>query len=222
MWSKWGPTAFIVQNTPGPEIELSLRAGNSVVLSWQGSYDFYLVYRDGVPIARVQDDVYVDDLSIGATSYQIRGCYMANNNYGLSPVVGAYVCPTYPIIKPLGSAEWLELKYSTEQHQTFKADYSRDIQSNYMAGRKFPISEASEFYSYTLSFSCAFPSDKRPLALESMVGQIVCVKTPNAEMAIGALSSLPKRTNVFHIEYSISVSNEQYEEEIDIDTGTVL
>lgn len=222
MWSSWGSAAFIVQNIPGPEMALTEQSGNSVTLSWNGEYDFFLVYRDGIPIARTSDRSYVDDLSIGNVSYQIRGCYSGNNYYGLSPVVTTYVCPEYPIIKLLGDADWLELQYSTEQHQVFKTELRRDIQSIYMSGRKYPVSEASEFFSYSLNFNCAFPADARPSDLEAMVGQIVCVKTPNADMAIGALKSLPKRTSLFYIEYSISVSNEQHEEEIDIDTGFVL
>ena len=89
MWSNWGTAALPVTNTPGANITLSVQASSVADLSWQtsGSYDFYLVYRNGKPIAKLTQTQYTDELSSGSTTYQVRGCYNDSSNYGLSSAV---------------------------------------------------------------------------------------------------------------------------------------
>ena len=54
MWSEWSAAALPVSHTEGEAITLSVNASHEAALTWQtaGSYDFYLIERDGVAIAR--------------------------------------------------------------------------------------------------------------------------------------------------------------------------
>ena len=53
-------------------ITLTVQASSVAELNWQtsGSYDFYLVYRNGNPIAKLTQTQYTDELSSGSTTYQ--------------------------------------------------------------------------------------------------------------------------------------------------------
>ena len=84
-WSPWGTAALPVTNVPGSAIALLAVGGIEAELQWTpGSFDYYLVYRDGAAIAKVTESSYTDTASIGIVSYQVRGCYDNSDHYSLS------------------------------------------------------------------------------------------------------------------------------------------
>lgn len=217
-WSEYASAIFIVTNTPGEAISLSvLTGGASAVLTWTATgYDFFVVYRDGVAIAKVTEKSYVDYFSSGKCSYRVRGCYDDSNNYGLSSAVEAEVYSDSPVIIDAETHELLWLELSEQQHRTFAHSLSRQSASYHVTGRALPSVDITEFRDESLSLSCAFwdGDTDAQRQLESMIGRTVCLKTGTGERAIGALTAVSKSVQIFYTTYQLSVTNSDYEEEV--------
>lgn len=218
IWGAITQNVFYVTNTPGEEISLSvLTGGASAVLTWTATgYDFFIVYRDGVAIAKVSEKSYVDYFSSGKCSYRVRGCYDDSNNYGLSSAVEAEVHSDSPVIIDAETHELLWLELSEQQHRTFSHTLSRQAASYHVTGRALPSVDITEFRDESLSLSCAFweGDTDAQRRLESMIGRTVCLKTGTGERAIGALNAVSKSVQMFYTTYQLSVTNSDYEEEV--------
>lgn len=223
LWSAWGETELVITNEPGQEITLTVAAGYEATLSWSGlGYDFFIVYRDGVAIARTAEGYYVDCWSAGDVVYQVRGCNDDNSFYGLSNEVQVEILPETLMIAPVDSGEWLSLALSDTQHRTTKKSLGRTLSALQIAGRRFPAAELTEFYSLSLAGSCAFKTRQECKRFEALLGRLVCLKTKDGDMAVGYLEALSKTAGLFYATYSFTVTQIDYQEEINIDTGDLL
>lgn len=222
LWSTWGEAPIIVANHPGQEISLRVQFGHTAKLSWvKGAYDHYLVYRDGVPIARTSEAEYTDLYSCGRVTYYVRGCYIDRYDYGMSNTVTGHICIHTTMIKPVNGDSWIMMPTSTQLHNDVKKTLTRNVQHLLVQGRPYPITEASEHYSKQISISCAFAHRDDP-GLEQLLGKLVCLKAESQDMVIGTLDELQVSSNYFLVSYTLTVSQEHYQEEIDIDTGIIL
>lgn len=221
MWSEWAEAALPVSNTVGEAITLYVAAEYEATLGWNtdGSYDFYLVDRDGVVIAKTTEKTYTDRVSIGSVVYQVRGCYADSYSYGLSDAVTAEILPPYNMLCATDSGEWLPLRLSETQTRANEKTHAAQITAVHLLGLAYPVAEVSEFRDLTLSVSCAFPRSERATAkaLEALVGKAVCLKTPEGDMANGYLESLSASTDEFMLRYTFSVQHLHNREVIDID-----
>lgn len=217
-WSEYANALFTIQNTPGAPVSLSvLTGGASAVLTWEATgYDFFVVYRDGVAIAKVKEKSYVDFFSAGKCSYRVRGCSDDSNNYGLSVAVEAEVYSDSPVIIDAETHEILWLELSEQQHRTFAHTLSRQAASYHVTGRALPSVDVTEFRDESLSLSCAFweGDTDAQRRLEGMIGRTVCLKSGTGERAIGALTAVSKSVQMFYTTYQLSVTNTDYEEEV--------
>ena len=222
LWSDWGEAPIVVSNNPGREISLSVQFGHTAKLSWdREEYDHYLIYRDGVPIARTEDTEYVDLYSCGQVSYFVRGCYADRYDYGLSNTITGRISIQTTMIKPINGDFWILLPTSTQLHNSVKKKVTRDVQRLLVQGRPYPTSEVGEHSNKEISINCAFACQHDPM-LEQLLGQLVCLKTDSQDMAIGTLSELQVSSDYFLVSYALTVSQEYFQEEIDIDTGYIL
>lgn len=221
MWSEWADAALPVTNVAGEAITLSAGAAHEAVLVWQtsGSYDFYLVERDGVPIAKTTEKTYTDRTSIGTVQYQIRGCYTGSDNYGLSAAVSVEVLPAHNMVCDLETGVWLDLHLSQTQTRSNSRTHSAQITAVHLLGLRYPVAEVAEFRDLSIAVSCAFPRTQRAaaLALEALVGRMVCLKTPEGGMVSGYLIELTSETDEFMFRYSFAVQQLYRQEVIDID-----
>lgn len=222
LWSPWGTATIAVSNEPGSEIELSVQFGHIAKLSWTSQgYDFYLVYRDGKPIARLTGEEYIDEYSGGQTEYFIRGCYTDSSNYGKSNVVSGTVSAAVPMIKVVPDGEWIELPYSTSMYSSISTTRRRDASRMSLQGRAYPVTELGEFYERSVSFSAAFFLQDDP-GLQELLGRTVCVKAPDQDVLMATLDELRSNRSTFYFSYDFALSQQYFEEEIDIDTGSIL
>ena len=113
------------------------------------------------------------------------------------------------------------LPTSTQMHNGVKKTLARDVQRLLVQGRPYPITEASEYYNKQISLDCAFAHRDDP-GLEQLLGKLVCLKTESQDMVIGTLDELEVSSNYFLVSYALTVSQEHFQEEIDLDTGIVL
>lgn len=221
MWSEWSAAALPVSHTEGEAITLTATAGHEAALTWQtaGSYDFYLVERDGVAIARTVQKQYIDHTSIGSVTYRVRGCYDESDNYGVSNSDTVEILPETNMICDLGTGIWLEMRLSETQLRTNRTRFSAGVSTVHLAGLAYPVEERSEQRDRALSVACAWPHAQRAvaLALEALVGRLVCLKDRYGNMAIGSLPSLESNCDEFMRRYSFTISHTNREEAITLD-----
>ena len=221
MWSEWSAAALPVSHTEGEAITLSVNASHEAALTWQtaGSYDFYLIERDGVAIARTAQKQYIDHTSIGSVTYRVRGCYADSDNYGVSNSDTVEVLPETNMICDLETGVWLEMRLSETQLRTNRTSFSAGVSTVHLAGLAYPVEERSEQRDRAMSVTCAWPHAQRAaaLALEALVGRLVCLKDRYGNMAIGSLPSLESNCDEFMRRYSFTISHTNREEAITLD-----
>ena len=223
MWSDWGTAALPVTNTPGSAITLTVQASSVADLSWQtsGNYDFYLVYRNGKPIAKLSQTQYTDELSSGSTTYQVRGCYADSSNYGLSSAVTATITTgQYVTLYGIASGKKVTLKHCGLKNQPVQNAINRDIQYIYMYGSTYPHAERSEFVTKKVGGTAVFLPDEDKAGFDALIGELVCLKTQSGEMVIGYLNetSDTSRVNPDKSVVNFSIQQIDYAEVIDIDS----
>ena len=221
MWSEWSAAALPVSHTEGEAITLSVDASHEAALTWQtaGSYDFYLIERDGVAIGRTVQKQYVDHTSIGSVTYRVRGCYADSDNYGVSNSDTVEILPETNMICDLETGVWLEMRLSETQLRTNRTSFSAGVSTVHLAGLGYPVEERSEQRDRAISVACAWPHSQRDaaLALEALVGRLVCLKDHYGNMAIGTLPSLESNIDEFMRRYAFTVSHTNWEEAITLD-----
>ena len=221
MWSEWSAAALPISHTEGEAITLTVTAGHEAALTWQtaGSYDFYLIDRDGVAIASTVQKQYIDHTSIGSVTYRVRGCYDESDNYGVSNSDTVEILPETNMICDLETGVWLEMRLSETQLRTNRTSFSSGVSTVHLAGLAYPIEERSEQRDRAMSVACAWPHAQRAsaLALEALVGRLVCLKDRYGNMVIGSLPSLESNCDEFMRRYSFTISHTNREEAIDLD-----
>lgn len=221
MWSGWSAAALPISHTEGEAINLTATAGHEAALNWQtaGSYDFYIVERGGVAIARTVQKQYIDHTSIGSVTYRVRGCYDESDNYGVSNSDTVEILPETNMICDLETGVWLEMRLSETQLRTNRTSFSAGVSTVHLAGLAYPVEERSEQRDRAMSVACAWPHAQRAaaLALEALVGRLVCLKDRYGNMVIGSLPSLESNCDEFMRRYSFTISHTNREEAITLD-----
>ena len=216
MWSDWGAAALPVTNTPGASISLTVQASSVADLSWQtsGSYDFYLVYRNEKPIAKLTQTQYTDELSSGSVTYQVRGCYADSGNYGISQAVTVDVRADVHQVSDLASGLTLRLPYSDSQHRQTTRTVSRQVELLQLSGAYYPVAVEVDSGTDSLSITAALTDETQVRQLMNLVGKLVCAKTPQGDMVIGYITSLPKQHDGFINVFNFSVERIDYDDEV--------
>lgn len=216
MWSAWGAAALPVTNTPGASITLSVQASSVADLSWQtsGSYDFYLVYRNGKPVAKLTQTQYTDELSSGSTTYQVRGCFDGSSNYGLSSAVTVDIRAEVHQVSDLDTGLTLRLPYSDSQHRQTTRTVSRQVELLQLSGAYYPVAVEVDSGTDSLSITAALLDESEIRQLMGLVGKLVCAKTPQGDMVIGYITSLPKQHDGFLNVFNFTIEQIDYDDEV--------
>lgn len=218
-WSPWGTAALPVTNVPGGAITLTAEGGIEAALSWAaGSFDYYLVYRDGLAIAKVTEPSYTDAASIGGVRYQVRGCYDNSDNYSLSEAVEVTVRTDKVRLYDMERSEWLHFLYDSSAHRSTGLSLSQDIQYVQLSGHTYPVAERSEFKSRALRIACVCADDAERQSLRALLGHLTCCKTPEGNMIIGYPASITENSDDFFSTYSFTIEQIDRKEEISIDS----
>ena len=216
MWSDWGAAALPVTNTPGASITLTVQASSVADLSWQtsGSYDFYLVYRNGKPIAKLTQTQHTDELSSGSTTYQVRGCYADSGNYGISQAVTVDIRAEVHQVSDLDTGQTLRLPYSDSQHRQTTRTLSRQVELLQLSGAYYPVAVEVDSGTDALSITAALLDESEIRQLMGLVGKLVCAKTPQGDMVIGYITSLPKQHDGFLNVFNFTVEQIDFDDEV--------
>lgn len=218
-WSPWGTAALPVVNVPGGAITLTAEGGIEAALSWTpGSFDYYLVYRNGVAIAKVTEPSHTDAASIGGVRYQVRGCYDNSDNYSLSEAVEITVGTDNVRLYDMERGEWLHFLYDSSAHRSTGLSLSQDIQYVQLSRHTYPVAERSEFKSRALRIACVCADDAERQSLRALLGHLTCCKTPEGNMIIGYPASITENSDDFFSTYSFTIEQIDRKEEINIDS----
>lgn len=231
LWSKWAQITVNVVNTPGADITLEVESGNIATLRWKsdGNYDFYLIYRDSKIIDKNYGSgsvEYIDKFAYGTMRYQVRGCYYASSNYGLSNISIANVTPgQYAMLYDAqhNGADYpsVELRHCGLRKQPLQTATSYDIQYFFMHGSQYPHAERSEFVTKKIGGTVIFLPDEETEKdlFMSMAGTLVCLKTQTGEMVIGYLNDVSETAlpNPSKSVINFSIQQIDFTEVVDID-----
>ena len=218
-WSPWGTAALPITNVTGGAITLTAEGGIEAALSWTpGSFDYYLVYRNGVAIAKATEPSYTDAASIGGVRYQVRGCYDNSDNYSLSEAVEVTVSTDKVRLYDMERGEWLHFLYDSSAHRSTGLSLSQDIQYVQLSGHTYPVAERSEFKSRALRITCVCADDAERQSLRALLGHLTCCKTPEGNMTIGYPASISESSDDFFSTYSFTIEQIDRKEEIDLDS----
>lgn len=216
LWSGWGTASLQIENVEGAAIQLSASGNNEVGLSWStsGNYAGYIVYRNGVKIAETAETAYVDHFAVGEAVYQVRGVYADSGNYTLSNVAAVTVSPETLLIACVSDPVWIKLPLSTSSLRSAGLSASQSVTYTHYIGSGLPGVEIGEAVSKSYDLDCAFKVTDlgRIRQFESLLGKVVCIKTPSQRRIVGVLSQMTARENRFYVTYSVPVTEVRWEE----------
>jgi hypothetical protein len=123
------------------------------------------------------------------------------------------------MICDLETGVWLEMRLSETQLRTNRTSFSAGVSTVHLAGLAYPVEERSGQRDRAISVACAYPHSQRAaaLALEALVGRLVCLKDHYGNMAIGTLASLETNIDEFMRRYAFTVTHTNREEAITLD-----
>ena len=207
LWSDWGSAPLTVSNSPGAAITLAASADGEISLSWSssGSYQRYLVERDGVPLAVTQATVYTDLTAVGEHSYRVLGIQAGGDDYGVSNTVTVTLTVDVNSITDLETGERLDLPYSTMQIQDERIRLERTVAVTHFTGADWPSAEISRYRDKSAYFEAAFRDLAQAARLEALLGRLVCLKAKNGESCTGIISALQKTSSAFWVDYTATV-----------------
>lgn len=218
LWSEWGSCVVVAANTAAEAITLTATASYDVALSWAdaGDYDEYVVYRNGIAIAKTTGKSHKDIFSIGIPSYYVRGIYSDSDNYTLSNTETVTIMMPSIIIADADTGNWITLRLHTANIAEHNLVYEQTTTYRHFAGAEYPEAEVSEFQDRVIQINVAFVKKSNSAALEALRGKTVCVKTPRGEMVIGILSRLDKIVRSIYAAYTFTIRQMQFDEAVEI------
>lgn len=216
MWSDWGAANLQIENVAGEAIQLSAGGDNEVSLIWStsGSYDSFIVYRNGVKIAETTTLSYVDHFAIGETLYQVRGVYADSGYYTLSDTATVAISPKTLLIADASNPVWIKLPLSSSSLRSAGLSASQSVTYAHYIGSGLPGAEIGEAVQKSYDIDCAFKATdlENIRQFEALLGKIVCLKTPSQRRIIGVMSQMSAKENLFYVAYSAPITEVRWEE----------
>lgn len=216
LWSEWGSAPLTVENVPGAAITLTVSADGDISLSWStaGSYERYLVERDGEALAVCVSTNYADLTSVGTHSYRVLGIQSGSDDYGISNTETATLEVEVNSITDMETGERLDMPYSTTQIQEERIRLERSMTLSHFTGADWPTAEISRYRDKSTSFEAAFRDLGEAARLEALLGRLVCLKTKNGESVTGVIAALQKVSSAFWVDYTAQVFRTEHREEV--------
>jgi len=207
LWSDWGTAALVVVNTPGDAITLTATAGEEAFLSWEttGSYDGFVVYRDGVAVEKTTRNDYTDDLSVGYHKYFVRGIWDDTDYYTQSDTVSLQISVSEKILIDLETKQKIRLKYTSESLPNVTMNRQQKMSMLQLSGDTYPSAEVSPYRTSGMTFSVAFAALTDAEQFEKELGKVVCIKTPKGDAVTGILNAYQKTANKFFVGYRCTI-----------------
>lgn len=217
LWSDWASATFFVENLSIGNIVLSGKSNGKAILTWFTEHDFdsYILYKNNIPIYKGSSKQFVDNLNKDDDLYLVRG--VNGDNYTESNLLALPLNLECNMIADISDFAWLKLRFSDTDLPVVSTVYDKAFSSMNYSGHEYPVVEFSEFKNTTVSLSAAFATKNEAQKLEKLLGKLVCIKTKAGDAVIGVLGTLNKMSNTFYFSYSFTISQVNWNEEIEID-----
>lgn len=218
LWSQAGQVSFTVENIPGNAIQLSGVFSRDAQLSWETASQVadYLIYRDGVRTGHTSGMTFADRTVLGQHSWQIinrlpGGYYTASN-----AVQGKLESPGLAVVL-LAGGEWLELTKSASSTREIGTTISQVASIRHFAGDVWPSAEIAPYRDKSVAFDVAWLQQEKTqaAAFEALIGQTVILKAPDGSCVVGLLSAVSRRSQIFFLAYTATVTRVKWRDYID-------
>lgn len=215
IWSPWAGVETYISNIPQGTLSLSANVVNqSVSLTWTGTgftSSQYNVYRDGELIATVSGTSFTDYYSAGKHTYQVYAM-LSGGYYTPSNAITEIVRPKYAMISLVSSISWIPLRIRNGSRPA----YGREIQAQasfvHYQGRVLPVAYTTGFLDKSYSYDFTFLRREDFKALADLCGQMVILKTPEGERAIGILTGISESRQSKISDFSFSITESDFSE----------
>lgn len=217
LWSQWGETAIDVSNIEGAALTLNVEVqGGDAILSWNASdYDEFIIYRDNSKIAKTSNTNFTDIfVSSGEHTYQVRGIWNDNGNYGISQAIDADVTINSIRITDVVAKNSIDILHSVKSSQGNALSQKRNVKYVHYSGAMLPSGEIGEELDciYRLRPVFLFTEANEATAFEQMLGKVVFIKDQFGVAMFGILDSLEKYINQYKSSYTASITKIAYSE----------
>lgn len=216
LWSEWASAALPIVNEEGPAIFLTASGSHVVSLRWDisGTYDNYLVYRNGVQIGQTSENSYIDQFALGHAVYHVRGVHLDTGYFTLSPSVELVAAVDTIMIAAVENPTWIRLDKSMSKLRSTTMQTRRNVTYTHYIGTPLPSADVGEAVEQTYSLDCAWTSHQMQdaLAFEQLCGYLVCVKTPSGRRIAGILNDISCTESKLIVSYSATITPVHWEE----------
>ena len=187
-----------------------------VSLSWgtSGSYDNYLVYRNGVQIGQTSENLYVDQFALGRAAYQVRGVHRDTGYFTSSSSVELVAAVDTIMIAAVENPTWIRLDKSMSKLRSTAMQTRRSVTYTHYIGTQLPSADVGDAVDQTYSLDCAWAAHQMQdaLAFEQLCGSLVCVKTPSGRRIAGILNDISCTESKLIVSYSATITPVHWEE----------
>ena len=190
-WSAWASLTAVITNQGSGAITLTTRDGPlAVSLSWatEQTFDYFMVLRDGQPIAKTIDKSYTDALCVGKHQYVVRG--MTAGNYTDSETRIAIVTPKHTLISAIDCIDWVHLVYNRGGPPVHSGSLSQSVQLVHYAGRALPVAYTDGTRSGEDQYTFAVRSRLDLSKLQNLIGKTIIIKDWRGDLSTGVLVSV--------------------------------
>lgn len=219
LWSAWGEQRIDVLNDPGEAVSLDSEACIDIKLfiDTQDTTKNFLIYRDGVQIAKTNKSVFTDRFALGEHTYKVVN-KLENGNYTASNEVVRFSCVKNAHIALLSGGEWLEIKYTLKSNSDPEYEDAVEITYNHLAGSDYPSAVISQYLDKKVKYSAVFlfnQADERK-TFESMFKKPVIIKFADGTLFAGILDSWSKHpVKKYYTSYTFTVTRTDIEDYVD-------
>jgi len=208
LWSPWAEQTVQIVNYPQANFLLSGRVeGNSVRLTWNRTYPWVQLLRDGVCVTEVKDGALelADHGSVGRCVYRLRG--ISEEGYYSDSNQLEIVLHVEGAVLGKGGA-WIPLKGRYEAIPTHTCSVEQRLSYRRFAAQNLPLVQRSEHWDKVHQFRFSFRSDeKEELAkLQALSGEKVIYKDGRGELVEGILGQILSVHRGLYIDLSFSIT----------------
>ncbi|MEG1687898.1 MAG: hypothetical protein RR276_08455 [Angelakisella sp.] len=189
LWSDWALINVTIANVPQAAVQLYTHAvKNGASLTWDGTHEQYIIYRDGIPICGTTQHSFIDWLAVGKHKYQVRG--VNGNYYALSNTATEITSCQSGVISDIVKIDWLPLAYRQDSPPTHSDSAAKPVNLVYCIGRNKPIAEISEHQSREHHFEYSFKDYNDGDKLRGLLGKTVIFKDNKNSLAVGTITGI--------------------------------
>lgn len=225
LWSEWGVWTFTVSNKFSATINLSASGGESPGLTWtlnaesrvgtaivgksravsSGSFDAFLVYRDGTLIAYTTAQSYQDTgAAAGLHNYQVRGIYNDSGNYAISNNVQVEAIVSGAVITDAVTGATISCPTVLEADRVIREAQSINVSFVHYAGAIWPVAEATQQRDNSYNFSPTWPRGQEPDIL-ALLGREILVRDQYGGRVYGVLIRVTPETRQTRVRITMQI-----------------